>query len=630
MQHRNSVPPSFHLLALAITLGLPSMAHAEIAADAADLDRIVVTGTRTEVAIEDSLVPAQVIGREEIERSQARTLPELLRGRAGINLSNQGGPGKLTSVFMRGADSEHVLVLVDGVRIGSATAGLASFQDLPVDQIERIEIIRGPRSSLYGSEAIGGVIQIFTRKGGIGFAPHFRIGAGSHNLREASAGFSNRGERGWISAEGAYNQTDGINACRGSGTLFQGCYTDEPDLDGYRNVSLSLRAGMNLSDALTVEGHFLNAEADNEYDSSSFGGNEAENLQRVAGGKLTWTASERVKLALQAGRADDKSDAYYRTGATRSYVNTFETRRDTASVQGDFTLTEAQVLTAGADWQQDRITSSTGFMVTERSNDAAYLEYQGRFGVHQLQASVRHDDNEQFGGHATYGAGWGMAFGKGFRLNASYGTGFKAPSFNDLYYPGSESPGLQPEQSRSFNLGVSQYVDDWNWTFNVFETRIDELIVFVYPPPDYLGIGTNLDQARIRGAEFTLGFKLAGFDVATQLSHIDPRNHSAGYEDKLLARRARSTARIDVDRSFGDFRVGLTGNGASHRYDDLANTIRLAGYGTLDLRLEYAFHPDWTLQARATNVFDRQYETIAWYNQPGREYGLSLRYQPGL
>ena len=222
-----------------------------------------------------------------------------------------------------------------------------------------------------------------------------------------------------------------------------------------------------------------------------------------------------------------------------------------------------------------------------------------------------------------------MSFGNGFRLNASYGTGFKAPSFNDLYYPGSESPGLQPEQSRSFNLGVTQYVDDWNWTFNVFETRIDELIVFVYPPPDYLGIGTNLDQARIRGAEFTVGFKLAGFDLVTQLSHIDPRNHSAGYEDKLLARRARSTARIDMDRSFGDFRMGLTGNGASHRYDDLANTSRLAGYGTLDLRLEYAFHPDWTLQARATKS-----STAGTKPLPGttnrREYGLSLRYQPGL
>ncbi len=610
---------------------LPAVASAEISAGATDLDKIVVTGTRTDVAIEDSLVPAQVINREEIERTQARSLPELLKGRAGINLTNQGGAGKLTSVFLRGAESDHVLVLVDGVRIGSATAGLASFQDLPVDQIERIEIVRGPRSSLYGSEAIGGVIQIFTRSGGLGFSPHFRIGGGSNNLREASAGFSNRTERGWISAEGAYQETDGINACRGSGTLFQGCFADEPDDDGYRNVSVSLRGGVNLTEALTLEGHFLNADADNEYDGSIFGGNEAENTQRVAGGKLTWNASDRVKLAVQAGRADDKSDAYYRDAATsdlRTFVNTFDTQRDTAAVQADITLTEGHLLTTGGDWQQDNITSTTGFSVDSRDNTGVFVEYQGRLGAHQLQASVRNDDNEQFGNHATGSAGWGMAFGDGFRLNASYGTGFKAPTFNDLYYPGSESPDLKPEQSRSLNIGVAQYKDNWNWTFDVFETHIDDLIVFVYLPPTYQGVGLNVDEARIRGAEFTFGVQLAGFDISTQLSHLDPRNRSAGYEDNLLARRSRNTARVDVDRSFGDFRIGLTGNGASHRYDNLANTVRLAGYGTLDLRLEYAFHPDWTLQARATNVFDREYETIAWYNQAGREYGLSLRYQP--
>jgi vitamin B12 transporter len=299
------------------------------------------------------------------------------------------------------------------------------------------------------------------------------------------------------------------------------------------------------------------------------------------------------------------------------------------------------LLTAGGDWQQDNITSTTGFSVDSRDNTGVFVEYQGLIGAHQLQASVRNDDNEQFGNHVTGSAGWGLAFGDGFRLNASYGTGFKAPTFNDLYYPGSLSPDLKPEQSRSLNIGVAQYKDNWNWTFNVFETRIEDLIVFVYPPPVYDGIGLNVDKTRIRGAEFTLGFTLGGFDISTQLSHVDPRNRAKFAPsadpliqlpnpdyDNLLARRSRNTARVDVDRSFGDFRIGLTGNGASHRYDNLANTVRLAGYGTLDLRLEYAFHPDWTLQARATNVFDRQYETIAWYNQPGREYGLSLRYQP--
>ncbi|MEL1265413.1 TonB-dependent receptor domain-containing protein [Pseudoxanthomonas putridarboris] len=622
--------PSSHRLALAVALGLPFAALAQDATT--ELDEIVVSGTRTEVSVRDSLVPAQVIGREEIERSQARNLFELLKGRAGLGFSNQGGAGKLTTFNIRGTESDHVLVLVDGIRIGSATAGLASFQDLPVDQIERIEIVRGPRSSLYGSEAIGGVIQIFTRRGGQGLSRHLRIGGGSHNLREASGGFGYGGERGWIGADAAYQKTDGIDACRGSGTLFQGCFTDEPDLDGYRNVSLNVRGGVKLTDTLTLEGHALNADAENEFDGSIFGGNEADNAQQVLGGKLTWTPSGRINVTTQVGRASDKSDNYFADAAagTRVFVSTFDTRRDTASLQGDFGIGEHHLLSAGADWQRDEITSSTNYVndvtgtpVDSRDNTGVFVEYQGRYGAQQVQASVRNDDNDQFGNHATGNLGWGIGFGSGFKLTANAGTGFKAPTFNDLYFPFSGNPDLKPEKSESLNIGLAQYADTWNWTFNVFETRIDDLIAL-----DADWLPDNIEKARIRGAELTGAVALAGFDIAAQVSHVDPRNRTAGDNlDNLLARRSRNTARIDVDRAFGAFRAGVTANGASHRYDNAANSVRLAGYGTLDLRLEYAINAEWSVQARATNVFDREYETIAWYNQPGREYGVSLRYQ---
>ena len=613
---------SLSLLAAAVALALPFAAQAQ---DATDLDEVVVTGTRTDIPLQDSLVPAQVITREDIERSQARSLVDVLKGRAGVGFSNQGGLGKLTTINLRGTESDQVLVLVDGIRIGSATAGLASFQDLPVDQIERIEIVRGPRSSLYGSEAIGGVIQIFTRRGGQGLSRQFRVGGGSNNLREAGGGFSYGGERGWIGANASYQETDGINACRGTAAGWgAGCFVDEPDDDGYRNVSLNVRAGYKLTDALTLEGHALNADAFNEFDGGSFSGNEADNVQQVLGGKLTWKPSTRTTLTTQVGRASDKSDNYFAnaTTGTRSYVSTFDTRRDNASIQGDFAIGEHHLLTAGADWLRDEITSSTPFTVDARDNTGVFAEYQGRFGAHRLQASVRNDDNEQFGNHATGTLGWGLDLARGFKLTASAGTGFKAPTFNDLYYPGFSNPDLEPEESRSINLGVAQYGDGWNWTFNAYETRVDELIGY-----DSNFNIVNIEEARIRGAELTGAVALAGFDINAELSHTDPRNHTSGTTyDNLLPRRARNTARIDVDRAFGDVRVGLTGYGASHRYDNVANSTRLAGYGTLDLRLEYAITDEWSVQARASNVFDRAYETIAWSNQPGREYGLSLRY----
>lgn len=615
--------PVLRTLSLAVALGLPGLAMA--AAATTDLDEIIVTATRTEVALRDSLVPAQVIGREEIERTQARSLLDLLKGRAGLSFSNQGGSGKLTTLNIRGADSDHVLVLVDGIRVGSATAGLASFQDLPIDQIDRIEIVRGPRSSLYGSEAIGGVIQIFTRRDRGALRPRFRVGIGSHNLREASAGVGGGNERGWFGADLAYQRTDGINACRGSAATFQGCFADEPDRDGYRNRSVNLRGGYTFTDTLRLEANALHASAFNEFDGSIFGGNEAENIQQVFGSKLSWTPTERINVAVQAGRAYDKSDNYFaQAGSPRAYVSTFDTRRDTASVQADFSLAEQHLLSAGADWQKDAIESTTGYAVDDRDNKALFVEYQGRVGRQRLQASVRNDDNEQFGNHTTGSLGWGLDFAHGLRLNTSVATGFRAPSFNELYFPFSGNPDLGPEESTSVNVGLAQYAERWNWTFNIYQTKVDDLIGY-----DSAFNLIQAEEARLRGAELTFEARVAGFDLSTQFSHVDPRNRSndANY-NKLLARRARNTARIDVDRSFGAFRTGLTFNAAGERYDNAANTQRLGGYATLDLRVEYAINPSWTLQARANNVFDRDYETIAWYNQPGREYGLSLRYQP--
>lgn len=620
-------------------VSLPAFAQDD---SATELDQIEVTATRTQAPVSDSLFPVQVIERADIERSQARNLPDLLRGRAGIDIGNQGGAGKLSTVFMRGTESDQVLVLVDGVRMGSATAGLFSFQDIPVDQIDHIEIVRGPRSSLYGSEAVGGVIQIFTRHDEGAFAPHFRVGIGSHDLREASAGIGGSGARGWFGADVAWQNTDGINACRGRGPdpsnpfdYGAGCYVDEPDRDGYRNTSLNLRGGIDAGDTVKLEAHALRAEAFNAYDGSIYGGNEADNVQQALAGKLTWTPSQRATVTAQIGRSDDDSDNTFNDHAgTRTHVGNFDTHRYTASAQGDFGIAEGHTLSIGADWQRDHIDSNTAFDITERDNTGVYAEYQGRFGAQQLQASVRNDDNEQFGHHATGSLGWGYGFGNGFKLTASYGTAFKAPTFNDLYYPFAGNPDLQPETSRSLNVGIGQYAQRWSWTLNAYQTRIDDLISY----DAALFVPNNIDQARIRGVEFTVDTTLAGWDISAQVSHTDPRNRSGctadavagGYcnRDNWLPRRAQNTGRIDVDRAFGAFRFGATLNGAGHRYDDAANSDRLGGYATVDLRFEYAINPDWSVQARATNLFDRDYETIAWYNQPGREIGLSVRYAP--
>ncbi|WP_313217182.1 TonB-dependent receptor plug domain-containing protein, partial [Stenotrophomonas sp.] len=293
------------ILSLAVLSTLPLMAAAQDEATA--LDQVLVTATRTPIALQDSISPAQVIDRAEIERSQAPSLQDLLRGRAGINLNNSGGLGKQSSLFLRGTNSAHTLVLVDGVRINTGDLGLAMLQDLPLAQIERVEIVRGPQSSLYGADAIGGVIQIFTRRNAGQFAPHLQLGAGSNGLREASGGFGGSGERGWFGTDIAYQHTDGINACRGNPITFAGCGADEPDRDGYRNLSMSLRGGYALGDAWHVEGTALRAEGENHYDGYY---NYSETLQQVLGGKVRYTPGARFNLTVSAGRADNESQNY--------------------------------------------------------------------------------------------------------------------------------------------------------------------------------------------------------------------------------------------------------------------------------------------------------------------------------
>src|SRR5690606_19126658 len=233
-----------------------------------------------------SLAAVEVIDRDAIERSQARSLQDLLRGRAGIDLANQGGLGKVSTLFLRGTESDHTLFLVDGVRIGSATSGLAALQDLPLELIERIEIVRGPRSSLYGSEAIGGVIQVFTRGGGNGTHVRAHAGAGGHGLREAGAGVDaggmlSAGVRGWF----------GVDASHGIATpFFAGCGMahPDPDRDGYRNNALSLRAGIEAGTAWKADVHALRADAHSEYDGDPAWGlpDNSDTIQQVVGGRV--------------------------------------------------------------------------------------------------------------------------------------------------------------------------------------------------------------------------------------------------------------------------------------------------------------------------------------------------------
>ena len=614
-----------HTLLAAALLAAAPLAYADAATpvDGAELDPVVVTATRTAITVDDALSSVSVITREDIDRLQPTSLMDLLTGLPGVTFTQSGGMGEQTSLFLRGTNSSHTLLLVDGVRVGTVSAGLAAFEQIPVGQIERVEIVRGPRSSLYGADAIGGVIQVFTRHGqaGGGVSPSLSLTTGSRGTAGAQVGLSGGGRHAWYNLSLGGEYTRGINACRdGAGTVFAGCFANEPDRDAYRNYNALANAGYRWDDGTELAATYLRNRNYVEFDGAPYG-NQALNQQQVAGARLSFRPLSFWQVTLGAGQNLDKATTYN----DGQYLRYSDSRRNQASWQNDLTLAANQTLTLGTDYQQEHLASDTGYLASTRQDTGVFAQYQGNFGRHELQASARHDHNGQFGNHDTGALAWGYHFDRGLRLYASYGSAFHAPTFNDLYYPyGSGNPDLRPETSRSAEVGVAGQGEGWNWGVNAYQTRISQLITL-----DSAYFPRNLSHARIRGLEGQLGLKTGDWQWQGYLTLQQPRNDDGGPNDgHWLPRRPERTARIDLDRGFGTFSLGATLNAAGHRYDDLANTQRLGGYATVDLRASYAFAPGWALDGRLANAFDRHYETVYYFNQPGRSWYLTLRYQP--
>ncbi|SEW23161.1 TonB-dependent receptor [Luteibacter sp. 329MFSha] len=620
------------LLATALLSSI-AMAHA---ADTPDqLDAVVVTANRAPTPVDDVLAPVTVITREDIERLQPVELRDLLTGLPGVNVANTGGIGQQTSLFMRGTNSAHTLVLVDGVRVGTVGAGLPAYEQLPVDQIDRIEVVRGPRSSLYGSDAIGGVIQIFTRHGQAGEAPtpSLSVTGGSHGYTAGQIGISGGTRHAWYNASLGGQYTSGINACRiGAGTAFQGCFTDEPDHDAYRTYNGALSGGYRWDDGTELTGSWLRSKGDIEYDGDFQ--NFTRRSQQVAGAKLAFDAMADWRMSLSLGQNQDRADNYLdgadKTldfvdyGVDKARVGYLYSKRNQATWQNDFTLAKDQTLSVGVDYQQEKLKSDTDYLKDTRNNTGVFALYQGVFGPHEIQLSARHDHNTQFGNHTTGSAAYGFRFDNGMKITASYGTAFHAPTFNDEFYPYGAPVDLKPEKSRTAEIGLSARPGVWNWAVNAYQTTVDDLIGF---DANFLPI--NVSKARIRGLEGQVGADVDGWHVRGYLTFQQPENRDDGVQkDNLLARRPRRIARADLDKDLGPVTVGGSVYSAGYSYDDAANTRRLGGYATADLRATWHLDTAWSVQGRVANVADKRYETASYYNQLGRTYYLTVRYSP--
>jgi len=631
-----SLKPSSLAAAVLLALAVPS-AHAQSPDQDGTLAPVIVTATRTAITANDALSSVTVITRDDIDRLQPVSLADLLTGLPGVSIAQTGGVGQQTSLYLRGTNATHVLVLIDGVRIGSVSIGLPALEQIPLQAIDRIEIVRGPRASLYGSDAIGGVIQVFTRHGQAngGMSPSLSLTGGSHGFVNGQVGVSGGDARLWYTASVGGEYTGGIPACRmGAAEVGVACFVDDPRNDAYRNWNGFANFGYRWDNGAELAFDWLRSKSNAEYAGSPYSGNDGIEEQYVAGARLSFSPLSLWKVTLQAGQSRDDNATFYQgsyfgTFYPRMGTGYFNSRRNQASWQNDITLASDQLLTVGADYQQEHIASDTAFQQTTRGDTGVFAQYQGSFGQNELQLSARHDHNDQFGNHDTGSAAWGYHFQNGPVLSASYGTAFHAPTFDDLYFPAfggvpTANPDLKPETSRSAELGLAQQLERWNWAVNAYETHIDNLISF-----NSAFIPENLSRARIRGLEGQFGFHLDDWRVQSYLTLLQPKNDESGPDNgKLLPRRAERTARVDIDRSLGKFNLGASVFASGRRFDDTANVYRMGGYATTDLRASYAFAPGWQVEAKLANVFDHNYETAYYYNQLGRTWYLTLRYSP--
>ncbi|HLS83177.1 MAG TPA: TonB-dependent receptor [Arenimonas sp.] len=588
-------------LAAAIALALPAISAAQ---EARTLDAVQVTASRVERAVSDIPASVTVLTRDDIERSQAPDLVDLLARQAGIDAARTGGPGSASTVFLRGGNATHALVLVDGVRVSSTGQGVFDFAHLPLDQIERIEIVRGPRAAIWGSDAISGVIHIFTRDPDAATA---RLHAGSYGRWGASTGF------GQGDAERGFGLTLGYERLRGFSATHAGAFAHDPDRDGYENRNLGLRGHTTLG-SQRLGFTALATDADLEFDQ---GDTRARNAS--AGLTLGGRLGERWRHQLTLGHAREDLDSQ------GSFPNGFHSRRHSLDWVNSLDL-GGGVLNIGVNAQRERGESWDGFngQVFERERDsrALFASWGGRFGAHVLDLSLRRDDSDQYGGASTGQLGWAMDVGDNARLRLSWGEGFRAPNFNELYYPNfgfgfAGNPDLKPERSDTWEAGWDLWpAQGHRLGLSVYRTRVRDMIAFAAPVTNN---AINIARAKMDGAELEYRFERGPFAAGGNLAWLDAEDRDTGL---ALLRRARRKAHADLEYRFDSGLVlGLDGDYVSARRDVGGDT---ASYALAHLRLAWPLARGWRLEARLENLGDRDYEVVRGYNTPGRSGLLSV------
>jgi vitamin B12 transporter len=632
---------SRHALAIACTLA-PCLAAAQTTTGApadttaattsttpapaiAELNDIVVTGRRSPQPERDVLGDATVIDHQTLENAGQSSLGQVLSQQHGIEFYDNGGPQTATGISIRGANTDQTLVLLDGVPLNGATSGLAALNALPPDSIDHIEILRGSASSLYGADAIGGVINVITRKGSDKpFSAQASVGIGTYGTSKYSAGFSGSAG-GWTYSLGAsYGQSSGYNA-----TNRDNAYAYNPDKDSYYSRNLNGSLGYEWKKGQTITFQAYNTRINGGIDYDRFNPYDDRSVQTL---EMYSLASENQitdywKSTLRYAYTLDKDLTRTATSDT-----TFSTRQDQYTWQNDLALGKHQKLTLAYEYLEQKASGQIpsynadftpgpmlNFNETRRHNNAFTGVYSGDFGRNHVQASLRNDDDSQFGSATTWGLSYGYDLTPHLRGYVAANTGFKTPTFNDLYYPGYANPDLEPEKSRNVEAGLKYTGDTYLLGIVVYRNKVRNLITFdpTANKPE------NLGQATLRGVTLTAEKDFGDTTLRASADFQDPHNDT---DDKQLNRRARQIYRLSAEHHMGPWTLGGEYQFTGRRYDDIQNQVRLGGYGLVNLTAGYRIDRHLDVSVRWNNVLDKSYTTAYGYNMPGSNVFVNLRW----
>ncbi len=579
----------------------------------AENEQLFVTAQRFPVDVNQTLSSITVIDREQINASTASDLPSLLAQTPSFSISRAGGPGQQTSLFVRGTESDHFLLLVDGVRVATATSGAAALNLIPLESIERVEIVRGPRSSLYGSEALGGVIQIVTKNTGQKSTPHISLEAGSNSTYNARAGYQWVNDTTRLGINLGMTDSEGIDALVGS----------DPDKDGHDNTSVSLNLDHRFSEALRLESTLLRASGNQQFDDSFDATAKPENdfVQQAASIALFYQPTTELEVGITYAQGLDELDV------DSNFSNFFNTTTDQLKLSAKYSQ-PGYTLLAGFDYRDEELDSQTAYQESSRDNQAFYINYLGTVGPHSYGASLRADDNQAFGSETTGNVSYAYTFANELQLSLSAGTAYKAPSFNDLYFPDFapfffSNPDLTPEKSENVELSLGSGNSTANWKISIFQNEIEDLISFTGLTSE------NIAEVKIQGLELSLSTELAGWNIIANASLLDHEDRQTG---ESLLRRPDTTINLSASRQFGQWNPQLEINYSDSRTDlDFStfpsSVITLDEFALVNLGLSYQVNDRWSVYAKVNNLFDEDYTTIQGFNQPGIESLIGIRFR---